>query len=189
MKNIHGRGFRSEWHAAVVAAAVAVTLSFTGGCETPSAHTTTRNFGLREDLPVDPPGPGSGAERDCAEGGRLWKQYCGSCHNARPLGERPFSNYHVAISHMRSQAYLTGEEYRQIIAFLRRWQDVGPATPPVDPSPKRFEFSQPISELRGETPTVEPAPPPPSGTSPFQPAEAGAPAAGKPSAPGLTPLP
>jgi hypothetical protein len=167
-KNIHGRRARSEWHATVVAAAVAASLSFAGGCETPSAHTTTRDFGLRKDLPVDPPGPDSHDEIDCAEGGQLWKQYCGSCHNARPLGERPFSNYHVAISHMRSQAYLTGEEYRQIIAFLRRWQDVGPATPRVDPSPKRLEFSQPLSELRGDTPPAEPAPPAP-GNGPFQP--------------------
>ncbi len=182
MKNSHGPAVRSEWHSAVVAAALAATLSFTGGCETPSAHTTTRNFGLREDVPVDPPGPDSDDDIGCAEGGRLWKQYCGSCHNARPLGERPFSNYHVAISHMRSQAYLTGEEYRQIIAFVRRWQDVGPATPPVDPSPKRFQFSQPVSELRGEAPAVNDAPPPSTGAGPWEPAAAAeSPAAEKPS--------
>jgi hypothetical protein len=194
-KNIHGRGARSGCHATVVAAAVAATLSFAGGCETPSAHTTTRNFGFREDLPVDQPDPGSYTDPNCAEGGRLWKQYCGSCHNARPLGERPFSNYHVAITHMRSQAYLTGEEYRQIIAFLRRWQDVGPATPPVHPSPKRFEFAQPLSELRGETPPAQPAPPAP-GNSPFKPpAGEGPPAVEPPSSapaglpPALEPAP
>jgi hypothetical protein len=185
VKNIHARRIRSAWRATFVAAAVAATLSFAGGCETPSAHTTSRNYGFRGDLPVDPPGPDSEAEDDCAEGGRLWKQYCGSCHNARPLGERPLSNYHVAISHMRSQAYLTGKEYRQIIAFLRRWQDVGPATPPVDPSPKRFEFSQPISELRGETPTDDAPLPPPPGPGPWQPQAAEAlpalePAPGRP---------
>ena len=64
----------------------------------------------------------------------------GTGHNARPLGERPLSNYHVAVAHMRDQAYLTGKEFRQIIAFLRRWQDVGPPTPDVGPSPKRFVF-------------------------------------------------
>jgi hypothetical protein len=81
-------------------------------------------------------------------GDRLFKLYCASCHNARPLSERPFSNYEVAVAHMRDQAYLTGKEYRQIIHFLRRWHDVGPATPDIEPSPKRLTFSQPISELR-----------------------------------------
>jgi hypothetical protein len=158
-KHVDGRGPWPVWRTAIIAAAVAFTLSLASGCETPSAHTTSRNFSLRGDLPIDPPGPMPTGEDECAEGGRLWKQYCGSCHNARPLGERPFSNYHVAVAHMRDQAYLTGKEYRQIIAFLRRWQDVGPATPPVNSSPKRFEFSQPVSELRGETPPAEPAPP------------------------------
>jgi len=140
-------------------------------------------------LPVDPPGPEAESEDDCAQGGRLWKQYCGSCHNARPLGERPFSNYHVAISHMRDQAYLTGKEYRQIILFLRRWQDVGPATPPVDPSPKRFVFSQPISELRGESPAADAAPPPAAGPGAFQPRAAGASPAGELSSGLPAPLP
>jgi mono/diheme cytochrome c family protein len=178
MNQVDGRETARGVLAIVVAATIAALLSFAGGCETPSAQTTSRNFGLRGDLPVDPPGSDSEAEDDCAEGGRLWKQYCGSCHNARPLGERPFSNYHVAIAHMRDQAYLTGKEYRQIVAFVRRWHDVGPATPAVDPSPKRFHFSQPVSELRGEAPPVTDAPPP-AGPGPWQPPAADAPPAEK----------
>jgi hypothetical protein len=118
------------------------------GCQTPSAHTTSRDYAQRG-VPVDPPLP-TGHEFDdpAMVGGRLFKLYCASCHNARPLSERPFSNYEVAVAHMRDQAYLTGKEYRQIIHFLRRWHDVGPATPDIEPSPKRLTFSQPISELR-----------------------------------------
>src|SRR6516165_8576296 len=112
---------------------VAVAVVLGGGCETPSAHTVSRNYSLRHDLPVDPPRVRGQSQDECVDGGRLFKLYCGSCHNARPLGERPFSNYHVAVAHMRDQAYLTGKEYRQIILFLRRWDDVGPATPPVEP--------------------------------------------------------
>jgi hypothetical protein len=154
------RGFRPRWFVTLFAPALLALVWFAAsGCETLSPHTTTRDYDLRDDLPSDPPGAEGDADDDCINGGRLWKMYCGSCHNARPLGERPFSNYHVAVAHMRDQAYLTGKEYRQIIAFLRRWQDVGPATPPVNSSPKRFEFSQPVSELRGETPPAEPAPP------------------------------
>jgi hypothetical protein len=147
---------------------VAVFVALIAGCETPSAHTVSRNYGLRGDVPVDPPGPPAASEDDCAAGGVLYKNYCGSCHNARPLGERPLSNYNVAVAHMRGQAYLTGKEYRQIIMFLRRWHDVGPPTPPVGPSPKRGVFSQPISELRPAPPSADAAPPPPPGAGPFQ---------------------
>jgi hypothetical protein len=101
------------------------------------------------------------------------------------LGERPFSNYHVALTHMRQQAYLTGKEYRQIMFFLRRWNDLGEPTPPVGPTPKRFVFSQPISELRGEPAAAGPAAaPPPPGAGPFrQPAPGGgAPALAPPEA-------
>jgi hypothetical protein len=147
----------------------------------------SRNYGQRADVPVDPPRALTGAQDDCVAGGRLFKMYCGSCHNARPLGERPFSNYHVAVAHMREQAYLTGKEYRQIILFLRRWNDVGPATPDVPPSPKRFIYSQPISELRGENKPTSPVPAPPAeGGGPFA---APRPAAPPGAQPLLSPLP
>src|SRR4051812_35322424 len=153
---------------------VVMVVAFVAGCGTPSAHTISRNYGLRKDLPFDAPGPHAAAEDDLVAGGRLFQLYCGSCHNARPLGERPFSNYQVAVTHMRSQAYLTGKEYRQIIHFLRRWDNVGPPTPPVAPTPKRLVFPQPISELRRETPRGD-STPPASGPGPFAPA-AGTPA-------------
>jgi hypothetical protein len=147
----------------------AAVAALVAGCQTPSPHTISRNYSLREGMPVDPPRATTQAQDDCAAGGQLFKQYCGSCHNARPLGERPFSNYHVAMTHMRDQAYLTGKEYRQLMYFLRRWDNVGPPTPPVEPSPKRFFFSQPISELREETAKARPpAAPPPTGPGPWR---------------------
>src|SRR5262245_33458378 len=83
----------------------------------PSAHTVSRNYSLGE-APVDPPGDAHhGHHDDYVAGGKLFKMYCGNCHNARPLSERPFSNYEVATAHMREQAYLTGKEYRQLIYF------------------------------------------------------------------------
>jgi hypothetical protein len=169
------------------AALLAASLAILGGCETPSPHTINRNVTLRPDLPGDPPEMSESEKQDCIQGGQLYKYYCGSCHNARPLGERPFSNYHVAVTHMRGQAYLTGEEYRQILVFLRRWQDVGPSTPPVKPSPKRMVFSQPIAELSKDSSPVAPAPPAGPGAFQGQGAEAPAPpaqpGAAEPSAP------
>jgi hypothetical protein len=49
---------------------------------------------------------------------------------------------------MRESACLTGKDYRQLIYYMRRWGDADPPTPDVEPSPKRFFYSQPISELR-----------------------------------------
>jgi len=149
------RGWLAVATAGVVVAAVA-------GCYAiPSAHTFSRNYSLREDIPVD--APGCEGDRNYLEGGRLYSLYCGSCHNARPLSERPFASNEVSTTHMREQAYLTGREYRQIIHFLRRWHDLGPPTPEVPPSPKRLFFAQPVSELREGAPQQEPEPAAPPG--------------------------
>jgi hypothetical protein len=160
---------------------LAAAAALVAGCQTPSPHTISRNYSLREGVPVDPPRIISEAQDDCAAGGRLFKLYCGSCHNARPLGERPFSNYHVALTHMRDQAYLTGKEYRQLMYFLRRWDNVGPPTPPVEPSPKRFVFAQPIPEFRGEMSQPATPAPPPAGPGAWQ--QSGAPGAAGTAAP------
>jgi hypothetical protein len=122
---------------------------------TPSPHTISRDYNYRE-IPTDPPQECHGRQfDDWVHGGQLFQMYCGACHNARALGERPFANYEVAVAHMREQANLTGKEYRKIIHFLRRWHDLGPPTPEVEPSPKRFFFSQPIPELRKQPPEKE----------------------------------
>jgi hypothetical protein len=177
---------RRRWQPAIAILALALPIALAGGCETPSPHTISRNYGLRPDVPFDGPRtpPDCAAADDCANGGRLFKLYCGSCHNARPLGERPFSNYQVAIAHMRDQAYLTGKEYRQIIMFLRRWDNVGPPTPPVEPSPKRLIFSQPLGESPGPGAGAgaDPAPPPPSGAGAWQRPGAAAPSPSPPAA-------
>jgi hypothetical protein len=94
----------------------------------------------------------SGRYEDETTGGQYFSMYCSSCHNARSLAERPFSNYQNALAHMRVRAYLTGEEYAKIEAFLRRWHDVPAPNPPVEPSPKREFFAQPIAELRDQPP-------------------------------------
>jgi hypothetical protein len=169
-------------------ALAAVIVVLVAGCEAISPHTISRNYSQREHLPVDPPRRPSGTYDDFVAGGRLFQQYCGSCHNARPLSERPFSNYHVALTHMRDQAYLTGKEYRQLIVFLRRMDNVGPPTPEVEPSPKKMVFSQPISELKGESSSAGPAPPP-SGPGPWQRVSAGEGAAAGAQPPGASSIP
>lgn len=125
------------------------SLSFCLGCvlSSPSPHTSNRNYSL-EPIPVDRPANASEKFEDRVSGGRLFQLYCSSCHEGRPLGERPFRETAVTFNHMRTQAYLTGAEYRKLIHFLRRWHDVGPAFEEVETSPKRFFYSQPITELK-----------------------------------------
>jgi hypothetical protein len=93
----------------------------------------------------------SGKWEDEVTGGQLFNMYCGFCHNARAIGERPFSNYQNVVAHMRVRALMTGEEQAKIEAFFRRWHDVPPASAPIEPSPKRQIFSQPIAEMRDES--------------------------------------
>ena len=108
--------------------------------------------------PLRMPGPGAGAEsyEDSLTGGEVFSMYCNQCHNARALGERPFSNYQNVAAHMRVRANLTGTEYAKLMEFLRRWHDIPSPTPPGEPSPKRLVFDQPIAEIREEAARPEP---------------------------------
>jgi len=106
------------------------------------------------------PSPAAEGSECCYEdsltGGHIFEMYCGACHNARALAERPFSNYQNVAQHMRVRADLTGEEYSKVLAWLRRWHDVPPSHGLAEPpSPKRLIFSQPLNELR----PTPPAPP------------------------------
>jgi hypothetical protein len=89
---------------------------------------------------------------DSLTGGQVFDMYCSYCHNAPALSERPFANFKNVAAHMRVRANLTGKEYAKLVEFLQRWHDVPPPHPPVEPSPKRFYFSQPISELQPKAP-------------------------------------
>jgi hypothetical protein len=97
---------------------------------------------------------------DSLTGGQIFKMYCSYCHNAPALAERPFASFKNVASHMRVRANLTGKEYAKLMVFLRRWHDVPPPHPPVEPSPKRLIFSQPINELRPQTGAKEGTPNP-----------------------------
>lgn len=103
---------------------------------------------------------------DSLTGGQIFTMYCSYCHNAPSLAERPYAQFRNVAAHMRVRANLTGKEYAKLMEFLRRWNDVPPPTPPLEPPPKRFIFSQPIAELRPKPPTrgaapAAPAPPQP----------------------------
>jgi hypothetical protein len=129
----------------------------------------------RGPAPLRMPSPAKEAEachsyEDSLTGGEIFSMYCSYCHNAPSLAERPFSNFQNVAAHMRVRANLTGKEYAKLVEFLRRWNDIPPPTPPFEPPPKRFYFSQPIPELRGQQPAQGATPPsPPPARQPGQP--------------------
>ena len=98
-------------------------------------------------LRIPRPGKEGKSFEDSLTGGEVFAMYCNQCHNARAVAERPFSNYENVAAHMRVRACLTGVEYEKVLEFLRRIHDVPAPTPPVEPSPKRLIFPQPIAQL------------------------------------------
>jgi hypothetical protein len=113
----------------------------------------------RGPAPLRMPSPvkGNCCYEDSLTGGQIFDIYCNYCHNAPAVSERPFSNFQNVAAHMRVRANLTGKEYDKLVLFLRRWADVGPPHPPIEPSPKRFIYSQPIAELQSQSPKKEEA--------------------------------
>lgn len=147
-------------------AAIAMTTTIAVGCYNTPVNTDRGPAPLR--MPSPNKDNDTGRYEDNLKGGEVFKMYCGSCHNARALAERPFSNYKNAAAHMRARANLTGKEYADLMEFLRRWHDVPPPHDEInEPTPKRFIFSQPIQELRPQAPAGGAAPqPPPGGAAP-----------------------
>jgi hypothetical protein len=111
-------------------------------------------------LRMPSPDQNAGSDRfeDTVTGGQVYQMYCSQCHNRRPLSERPFANYRNVAAHMRTRANLTGKEYEKLFDFMRRVQDAELPLPDLEPSPKRFTFSQPIADLE---PQREGTPDPP----------------------------
>jgi hypothetical protein len=118
------------------------------------------NYG-RGPVPLREPSPARDCHcyEDSLTGGQVFAMYCGYCHNAPTLAERPFANFRNVAAHMRVRANLTGKEYAKLMEFLRRWNDVPPPNPEMETTPKRLIFSQQIPELRPQQPAGQEAPP------------------------------
>ena len=154
------RAGQNLWIAGLIVAAA-------GGLAAPGCYHTPVDDSDYAKGPAPLRMPSPAMERACCyeeslTGGQVFDMYCSYCHNAPALAERPFSNFRNVAAHMRVRANLTGKEYAKLMEFLERWHDMPPSHPPVEPSPKRFFFSQPIPELRpqqsgsGAAPAVGP---------------------------------
>jgi hypothetical protein len=149
---------RKSWFAGSILALTGVLTA--GGCTETPVDVSDYAQGP---APLRMPSPAKESEdcsyEDALTGGEIFKMYCSYCHNAPALGERNFANFRNVAAHMRLRANLTGKEYAKLLVFLRRWNDIPQPTPPVEPSPKKFYFSQPIPELREQAPAAAaPAP-------------------------------
>ena len=141
------RNLRNPWVSGSVLVFLGVLAA--AGCYNTPVNTSEYDRGP---APLRMPSPARQDSSECYEdsltGAQVFTMYCGYCHNAPALAERPFSNYQNVAAHMRVRANLTGKEYAKLAEFLRRWHDVPPPNPPLEPSPKKLIFSQPIPELR-----------------------------------------
>lgn len=52
-------------------------------------------------------------------GAQLWADTCMRCHNLRPPTQFSNNEWQIIVHHMRVRADLTGEEERDILAFIQ----------------------------------------------------------------------
>ena len=90
-----------------VVMAVAAVLLSTASLVTLAADTSQ---------PAQPPGQDAA---QFARGAAEWQQLCGSCHNLRSPSELTNAEWDVAMGQMRVRAGLTGQQERDITAFLK----------------------------------------------------------------------
>ena len=60
---------------------------------------------------------------DASRGVRIWANQCGRCHNMRLPDEFSAQEWHVIVSHMRVRAGLTGQQVRDINAYVRKTKE------------------------------------------------------------------
>jgi hypothetical protein len=150
---------RNSWPALIFVAGAVLTAI---GCYHTPIDTSEYAQGPAPLRMPSPAKDGCDCYEDSLTGGQIFSMYCSYCHNAPSLAERPFSNFRNVAAHMRIRANLTGKEYAKLVEFFQRWHDVPPPTPPVETTPKKMYFTQPIQELRQETPApTAPTPPKP----------------------------
>jgi len=61
---------------------------------------------------------GTAAEGDYSTGARVWSENCGRCHNIRDPRDLRDDAWKPTVFHMRLRAGLTGQEARDVLAFL-----------------------------------------------------------------------
>ena len=68
---------------------------------------------------------------DSSRGATTWSQNCGRCHNLRPPTEFRDDLWRSIVTHMRVRAGLTGQQQRDVLAFLQASNNPAPTVIPV----------------------------------------------------------
>lgn len=108
--NTHHRPRISDWR---VVQSLAVVLLGTVSLATLAAD---RSLGAGDASTTPSIKEGAG---QFARGAVEWQQVCGSCHNLRSPSELTNAGWDVAMGQMRVRARLTGQQARDITAFLK----------------------------------------------------------------------
>jgi hypothetical protein len=90
-----------------IAASLLIGCSASGGGSSASASASVSTDNSRAELASD------------KGGAQLWTENCSRCHNVRSPDYYSPGQWAIVMQHMRVRAYLTGEEERQITAFLQ----------------------------------------------------------------------
>ena len=59
------------------------------------------------------------ATTEAKSGVQVWRENCKACHHMRPLSTYNDAQWGVVAHHHLVRAYLTGEEFRAVMQFLR----------------------------------------------------------------------
>jgi mono/diheme cytochrome c family protein len=81
-----------------------------------------------------------------AAGAKVYANMCGQCHNPRSPLERNDRDWVTIISHMRVRGNLTGEQAREVVAFLQASNgSPSPAALPSSATAATSQFSDAVS--------------------------------------------
>jgi len=75
--------------------------------------------GERPALAADTPTSTKADPLQFARGAKAWADNCARCHNMRNPKELRDDQWRAAMAHMRVRAGLTGQETRDVLAFLQ----------------------------------------------------------------------
>ncbi len=85
---------------------------------------------------------------DFTRGANVWRDNCGRCHNIRDARELRDDQWYSTAFHMRMRGGLTGQETRDVIAFLTSSNK--PARKPIITDAKAPTASSKASKLSGK---------------------------------------
>lgn len=88
-------------------------------------RTTFRFAALLLVLALSAPFAGAGDDNTggAARGARTWADNCAHCHQMREPGEFSDAEWKVIVAHMRNRAGLTGQQARDVVAYMQAAND------------------------------------------------------------------